>query len=66
MGRRFFAGPSTFQNALNLATSLYHFHEWLYIEFCSKLEQEFKAEFRSSGAFWQAVEARNTNFGYGM
>jgi hypothetical protein len=29
----FFAGPGTLQNALNLATSLYHFHEWLYIEF---------------------------------
>jgi hypothetical protein len=33
-----------------------------YIEFCSKLEQEFKPEFRSSGAFWQAVEARSECF----
>ena len=60
----FFGGPSTFQNALNLATSLYHFHEWLYSDFRAKLENEFGTSFGSKGAFWQAVEAKDTRFGY--
>jgi hypothetical protein len=60
----FFDEPSTFQNVLNLATSLYHFHEWLYTDFQAKLEEEFGAQFASPGAFWREVERRDARFGY--
>ena len=60
----FFNRPSTLQNALNLAASLYHFHEWLYIDFQAKLEKEFGRRFENKQVFWQAVEAKNPHFGY--
>jgi hypothetical protein len=53
-----------FATALNLATSLYHFHEWLFDEFKQQLEAEFGETFGTKGAFWQAVEATDTRFGY--
>jgi len=60
----FFGTSSTFASALNLATSLYHFHEWLFEEFKLQLDAEFGTTFGGKGAFWQAVEAENTLFGY--
>jgi hypothetical protein len=60
----FFGSPSTFAAAFNLATSLYHFHEWLFDEFKQQLETEFGETFRTKGAFWQVVEAADTRFGY--
>jgi hypothetical protein len=60
----FFNGASTFQNAINLATSLYHFHEWLYSDFHAELEKELGASFGSKGALWQAVEGKDARFGY--
>jgi hypothetical protein len=39
----FFGAPSTFASAFNLATTLYHFHEWLFDEYKSKLEGELKS-----------------------
>jgi hypothetical protein len=60
----FFGTPSTFANAFNLATALYHFHEWLFHSFRSELEAEFTATFSSPGKFWEAVQARDTRFGY--
>lgn len=49
---------------MNLATSLYHFHEWLYFDFRAKLENEFGASFGTAGTFWHAVEGKDTRFGY--
>jgi hypothetical protein len=60
----FFGGPSTFAAALNLATSLFHFHEWLFNDFKAKLEAEFGTKFSDRGAFWQAVQANDPRFGY--
>jgi hypothetical protein len=60
----FFATPSTFASALNLATSLFHFHEWLFGEFKTKLEAELGTTFHGKGSFWQAVENTNPKFGY--
>jgi hypothetical protein len=60
----FFGSPSTFANALNLATALYHFHEWLFDGFRSKLEAEFGTTFPSHNDFWRVVQATDTRFGY--
>jgi hypothetical protein len=60
----FFGAPSTFATAINLATALYHFHEWLFDEFKAKLEAEFSTTFSGKGTFWQAVEASDARFGY--
>jgi hypothetical protein len=54
----FFGAPSTFASALNLATTLYHFHEWLFEEYKSKLESELNSTFSGKGAFWQSVPVR--------
>jgi hypothetical protein len=62
--KAFFREPSTFANALNLATALYHFHEWLFHDFRSKLEAEFSATISSHGVFWHLVEATDKRFGY--
>lgn len=60
----FFGNQSAFAAAINFATSLFHFHEWLFDEFKTELESFFGATFNSKGAFWKAVEASNPNFGY--
>ena len=49
----FFGEPSTFASVLNLATSLFHFHEWLFDSFNAKLEAEFSRKFSTPGKFWQ-------------
>ncbi len=58
----FFGAPSTFASALNLATTLYHFHEWLFDGYQSQLEKRFNHAVSSKGKFWQAVEQTNPKF----
>ncbi|TAY52951.1 hypothetical protein [Rhizobium leguminosarum] len=60
----FFNAPSTFASAINLATSLYHFHEWLFDEFAAAINTHLGATFSSKGKFWSHVEATNAKFGY--
>lgn len=60
----FFGAPSTFASAFNLATTLYHFHEWLFEEYRTQLENHFNVTFTGKGKFWQSVEQTNANFGY--
>jgi hypothetical protein len=60
----FFRNPSTFASALNLATSLYHFHEWLFQGYKSGLETELRKQFGGAGAFWKEVETVDSDFGY--
>jgi hypothetical protein len=60
----FFGNASNFANTLNLATALYHFHEWLYASFKAQLEGELNTKFSGKGAFWQTVEAIDPRFGY--
>lgn len=62
--RAFFNAPSNFASAFNLATTLYHFHEWLFEQYKSELETHFGTTFSSKGKLWQAVEQTNSNFGY--
>lgn len=62
--RVFFASPSTFATAFNLATSLFHFHEWLFHEHRSLLESTFGVTFKTPGAFWKHVQSSDLNYGY--
>ena len=60
----FFNNPSTFANALNLATSLFHFHEWIHAYARPGLEAHYGQTIASPGALWGIVEQANKNFGY--
>jgi hypothetical protein len=60
----FFESPSSFRTAFNLASSLFHFHEWLYEYSRAKLEAHFGKALDSPGAFWATVEATNPRFGF--
>jgi len=60
----FFQQPSNFATTVNLATSLFHLHEWLFDGFQQELESLFNSPFNSSGQFWKAVEGTNAKFGY--
>jgi hypothetical protein len=60
----FFNSASTFDNVINLASALFHFHEWLYHEFRDELEQEIGVALPTAGAFWGAVHSKDTRFGY--
>jgi hypothetical protein len=60
----FVASPSSFRTAFNLASSLFHFHEWLY-EYCrAKLETHFGKVLKTPAAFWATVEATNQRLGF--
>jgi hypothetical protein len=59
----FFESPSSFRTAFNLASSLFHFHEWLYVYCRAKLETHYKA-LKTPQAFWATVEATNLRFGF--
>jgi hypothetical protein len=60
----FLSHPSTFSTALNFATSLFHFHEWLYEYFRPELEVQFGQTLSSPGVLWGLVEQAGQNFGY--
>lgn len=62
----FFKNDTTYQHLINLASSLFHFHEWLFNDFQSVLHTELGANQRLSnpGQFWGAVEATNQKFGF--
>jgi hypothetical protein len=60
----FFGSPSSFRTAFNLASSLFHFHEWLYEYSRVKLEAHFGNALNTPGAFWALVEATNQRFGF--
>ncbi|NUJ81167.1 hypothetical protein HUN39_14205 [Methylocystis sp. FS] len=60
----FFGAPSNFASTVNLASSLFHFHEWMYKSFKSRLEAEFNTIFPTAGTFWGVVEGTDPRFGY--
>ena len=60
----YFGASSTFASAFNLATTLFHFHEWLFDQYKPQLEQNFNITFAGKGQFWQAIQGTNANFGY--
>jgi len=62
--RDFFGQASAFASALNLATCLFHFHEWLHAEFRPQLEAQLGQTFKKSGQFWGAVQNTDRRFGY--
>lgn len=62
--REFFGHASAFASALNLATCLFHFHEWLYAEYRPQLEKHFGQMFKSKGRLWGAVQNSDGRFAY--
>lgn len=60
----FFGSPSSFRTAFNLASSLFHFHEWLYEYSRAKLEAHFGKALNTPAAFWATVEATNQRFSF--
>ncbi|NBN63823.1 hypothetical protein [Pannonibacter tanglangensis] len=60
----FFNEPRTFSSTINLATSLFHFHEWLHREFEVELMTRFGDNAAKPSGFWQCVEAVDPLFGY--
>lgn len=60
----FFNHPSTFASALNFATSLYHFHEWLHDQHHAALEARFGQPLPKPWNLWAEVEKAGQNFGY--
>jgi hypothetical protein len=62
----FFTQPATFRNLINLASSLFHFHEWLFVEFSPELQIKFgqPQPIANASAFWKLVEATNSKFGF--
>ena len=62
-------GPVTFAGALNFATSLFHFHEWLFADHRDRLITSFgllpnKDGKITAGAFWAKVQGADKRFGY--
>jgi hypothetical protein len=62
--RDFFEQPSTFQTAVNLASSLYHFHEWIYHYRRAFVEHKFSTAFSTARDFWSYLEKHDGEFGY--
>ena len=60
----FFENESTFVNALNFATSLYHFHDWLHDQHRAALEARFGQPLPKPWNLWAEVEKAGQNFGY--
>jgi hypothetical protein len=62
----FFRQPADFQRLINLASSLYHFHEWLFAEFGLSLHVAINYPLAFTGArkFWNEVEKTNSKFGF--
>jgi hypothetical protein len=53
----FMRAESTFQRAINMASSLYHFHEWVFATDKIAAERELSATFASPHDLWNLVEA---------
>jgi hypothetical protein len=60
----FFAARSTLRSAFNLATNLFHFHEWLFDSHRVQLEAYFGKTLETAGAFWAEVERVDSRFGF--
>ena len=64
----YFDGPVTFAGALNFATSLFHFHEWLFADHRDQLITSYGL-LPSNGkitahTFWSKVQGADKRFGY--
>ena len=60
----FFGHEPSFDRILNLASSLFHFHEWMFNDHQSSLEQHASQKFTSKGPFWQWIESQCPNAAY--
>jgi hypothetical protein len=52
----FLEAPSTFRNAFNAATSLFHQHEWLFDSKQPDLNKKYGQTFNKKSDFWKHVE----------
>jgi hypothetical protein len=62
--REFFSKPSTFRNTVNLARSLFHFHEWMWRQCKAKLEAHFGKILGTPRSLWAEMEKVDPRFGY--
>jgi hypothetical protein len=62
--QEFFSAAATLRSAFNLATNLFHYHEWLFDQHRSELEAHFGKPLLSHGAFWNEVENADRRFGF--
>lgn len=62
----FNAGPANFRSLVNLASSLFHFHEWLFVSYPNELQKLLQQPHavKSAGEFWGLVESTNPKFGF--
>jgi hypothetical protein len=60
----FLSDPSSFPSAFNLASALFHFHEWMLASHKAAVEKHYGKSFKTEGAFWAEVESSNAQFGY--
>src|SRR5262245_923925 len=61
---KFFGHPATLRGAFNLATALFHFHEWLYEFHKASLESHLGKSLPSKASLWQHAESIDPNFRY--
>jgi hypothetical protein len=61
---QFFAAPATLRSAFNLATGLFHFHEWLFEHHRKELEAHFGQIISCPAALWTEVEKMDNRFGF--
>jgi len=48
---------------MNLAMSLYHFHDWLFLGYKARLEREFDRQFAwGAASFWEDVARKDSRF----
>jgi hypothetical protein len=62
--QEFFSRPSTFRNTVNLARSLFHFHEWMWRQCKGNLEAHFGKSLKTPGSFLGEMEKIDSRFGY--
>jgi hypothetical protein len=62
----FFSKPAEFRHLINLASSLFHYHEWLFSDYSAQLHIELSVgqPVQTPGQFWAEVQATNANFGF--
>lgn len=53
---------SNFASAVNLATALFHFCDWLFVEYKEQLKSRYASA--DEKAFWKKVEQEDPRYGY--
>lgn len=62
--QEFFNNPSTLRNAVHLSNSLYHFHEWMFVDYKNEAAIRFDAEISKPADLWSHAQDVDIRFGY--